>query len=249
MPDVRDVVTGFRGAAPLPGLPDAWSWSPMPRIDFAGALSADGKRLLQLSGRDSYDQDLAVATLSFAREHEEEIFASNPYLGTRGGFAPPTGRHPFDTVVGIAPEVHRFYRVDRPELTEHVRLAFPAYACEFSGTETLDEAVTRYRMLRPNHLAREPLPFLKMRYINTRTRGRSTNRGRGFTEPRRLVEELRWMEGGPGSIVEFENRHGHVWRVMWDGGWLVEEWDTQDGTPREIGIEELIDFALARLRD
>ncbi|MEU6222648.1 hypothetical protein [Streptomyces sp. NPDC047042] len=166
--DVHAIVTGFRGAEPLPGLPDSWHWSPAPGIDFAGALSADGNRLLQLSGRNSYDQDLAVSTLRFARDHEDAIFARNPFLGALDGFEPPAG-HRFDTVVGIAPDVHRFYRVENPDLTPHVRLTFPAYACEFSGEETLDEAITRYRMLRLNHLDREPLPFLKMRYANTRT--------------------------------------------------------------------------------
>jgi hypothetical protein len=244
--DIRAVVTDFRGAAPLPGLPDSWHWSPAPGIDFAGALSADGKRLLQLSGRDSYDQDLAVAALAFAREHEEQIFARNAFLGALEGFEPPADRR-FDVVVGIAPEVHRFYRNDKPELTPHVRLMFPAYACEFSGEETLDEAVTRYRMLRLNHLGRDPLPFLKMRYANTRTRGRSTNPGRGFAEPQRLVEEFRSMEGGSGSFVEFENRHGKVWRVEWHGAWLIAEWDTQDGAPREIGLDELCEFAVSQL--
>ena len=96
------VVTGFRGAEPLPGLPDSWHWSPAPGIDFAGALSADGKRLLQLSGRNSCDQNLAVGTLRFAREHEDEIFARNPFLGALDGFEPPAG-HRFDAVAGIAP--------------------------------------------------------------------------------------------------------------------------------------------------
>ncbi|MDX3456936.1 hypothetical protein PV396_34150 [Streptomyces sp. ME02-8801-2C] len=244
--DIRAEVTGFRGAEPLPGLPDSWRWSPVPGIDFAGALSADGKRLLQLSGRNSYDQDLAVSTLRFARDHEDALFARNPFLGSLGGFEPPAG-HRFDAVVGIAPEVHRFYRVENPDLTPHVRLTFPAYACEFSGDETLDEAITRYRMLRLNHLDREPLPFLKMRYANTRTRGRSTNQGRGLAEPTRLVEELRLLDGGTGSFVEFENRHGDVWRAEWHGAWFVAEWNTQNGMPREIGLDGLVEFAIARL--
>ena len=95
--------------------------------------------------------------------------------------------------------------MENPDLTPHVRLTFPAYVCEFSGDETLDEAITRYRMLRLNNLGRDPVPFLKMRYANTRTRGKSTNPGRGFTDPARLVEELRLMDGGTGRIVEFEN--------------------------------------------
>jgi hypothetical protein len=66
-------------------------------------------------------------------------------------------------------------------------------------------------------------------------------------EPRRLVDELRSMEGGAGSFVEFENRHGRVWRVEWHGTWFLAEWDTQSGTPRETGIEELIEFATTSL--
>ncbi|WP_246113956.1 hypothetical protein [Streptomyces montanus] len=247
--DLPAVVAGFRNVTQIAGLDGAWRWSPVPGIEFAGALSADGTRLLQLSGRDSYDHELAVATLEFAREREKEIFARNPYLGALEGFRTPTGRHGFDAVVGIAPEVHDFYHVQHPELTPHVRLTFPAYACEFSGQETLDEAITRYRMLRLNNLDREPLPFLRMRYANTRTKGRSTNPGRGFTEPRRLVEEIEWMEGAGGSFVEFENRHGGVWRVEWHGTWLLAEWGARPGTPREIGLGELLEFASSRLRD
>ncbi|WP_315884876.1 hypothetical protein [Streptomyces sp. P17] len=73
-------------------------------------LSADGKRLLRFSSRDSYDQDLAVGVLGFAREREDEIFVRNAFLGSLDGFEPSAGRR-FDAVVGIAPEVHRFYRV------------------------------------------------------------------------------------------------------------------------------------------
>lgn len=152
--DLQAVVAGFKRAAPLPGLADAWHWSPVRGIEFAGALSADGQRLLQFGGRDSYDHELAVATLEFARERERRIFDRNPFLGALEGFRAPAGRRPFDVVVGVAPEVHRFYRVELPELTPFVRLTFPAYACEFSGGESIGEAETRYRMLRLNHLGR-----------------------------------------------------------------------------------------------
>ncbi|MEU3462241.1 hypothetical protein ABZ721_20185 [Streptomyces sp. NPDC006733] len=246
--DIREVVTGFRGATPLEGLEDAWTWAPAPRLDFAGALSADGKRLLQLNARDSFDKDLAVATLAFARAHEDEIVARNPYFGALEGFRAPGGRA-FDSVLLVAPEVHQFYDYDRPELTPFVRLAFPAYAVEFAGDETLDEAITRFDLMRPNNLGRDPLPFLKMRFANTRTQGRSTNKGRGFTDPRNLESELRQLEGADGSFVEFENRHRHVWRVEWHGAYYLAEWDTQDGEPREITLDELLEFSAARLRD
>lgn len=262
--DIRATVNGFKNVAPLPGLPDAWYWSPVRTLNFAGALSADGSRLLQLSGRNDFDEQLAEATLEFARRREQDIFARNPHLGTADGFTPPRTTEgedrTFDVVVGIAPEVHDFYSVDNPALTPHVRLVFPAYSHEFSGRETLDEAITRYRMLRLNEFdRRDPQPFLKMRYTNTRTRSWSDNPGRGFTKEQILAQELRLLENAPGSFVEFENRHGRVWRVEWhDGPWLLAEWGTAEAPPRpeaqdaveprEIKLTELLDFAAARLR-
>lgn len=262
--DLRAVVNGFKNVTPLPGLPDAWYWSPVRTVNFAGALSADGRRLLQLSGREWFDEELAIATLEFAREREPEIFARNPHLGTADGFTPPRTAEgevrPFDVVVGIAPEIHDFYHVENPDLTPHVRLAFPAYAHEFSGRETLGEAITRYRMLRLSEFdCRDPVPYLKMRYANTRTQGRSTNRGRGFTKEQNLEQELRLLENAPGSFVEFENRHGKAWRVEWhDGPWLIGEWGTAASgpppdpgavAPQEIELKDLLAFAAARLRE
>ncbi|MGI5468594.1 hypothetical protein [Streptomyces sp. CA-132043] len=246
--DIRETVGSFRNSTPLPGLEDAWHWSPAPGLDFAGALSSDLKRLLQLSARDSYDEGLATAVLRFARSHEEELFSDNPYLGAMGGFTPPDG-YAFDTVVALRPEVHRHYKIDQPSLAPLVTLAFPAYSCEFSGKEDLSEAETRYRMVRLNHFDRQPQPFLKMRFINTKTRARSTGTDRGFAEPEVLFRELRDMEGGYESIVEFENRHGRAWRVMWYDGWHIADWTTQSGEPQEIGLDELLAFSQARLTE
>ncbi|MDT0265826.1 hypothetical protein RM844_05925 [Streptomyces sp. DSM 44915] len=246
--NIREAVTGFPAVAELEGLEDAWRWSPAPGIDFAGTLSADGNRLIQTSSRDSYEQDLAVAILRFAQEREEEIFARNPNLGSVAGFTAPNGA-PFDAVAGVAPAVHRFYAVELPELTPLVRVVFPAYVCEFSGGETLAESITRYQMLQAVRWKRGPVPFLKMRFANTRTLGRSTNEGRGLAEPVILERELSQMADAPGSFVEFENRHGQVWRVEWHGTWYIAEWDTQDGAPWETTLDALLAFASARLNE
>lgn len=244
--DIRAVVVSFPNVTPLAGLEGAWHWFPVPGIEFGGVLSADESRLLQVSNFDSFDEDLAATTLEFAREHEAGIFARNPFLGFAEGFKAPAG-YSFDAVAGTAPDVHEFYKVENPSLNPYVRVVFPAFACEFSGEENREEAVTRFEMLPTGLDERVPAPFLKMRYTNTRTRGHSTNPGRGFTQQENLETELRLMEGGPGSFVEFENRHGKVWRVEWHDAWFIAEWDTQDGTPREIGLDELLAFATARL--
>ncbi|MFF3615711.1 hypothetical protein [Streptomyces sp. NPDC002580] len=57
------------------------------------------------------------------------------------------------------------------------------------------------------------------------------------------------MEGGEGGFVEFENRHGTVWRVEWHGAWFIAERETPDGWPREIEGDELLSFARTRLTE
>jgi hypothetical protein len=83
--DIREVVSEFKNVAPLAGLADAWHWSPAPGINFAGALSADGARLLQLSTKPGFAEELARRTLEFAREHEQEMAARNPYMAPSRG--------------------------------------------------------------------------------------------------------------------------------------------------------------------
>lgn len=246
--DIRAVIAGFPNVAPLAGLDNAWHWSRAPAdIAFAGTLSADGSLLLQVGGW-SFEQELAVATLKFAREHEEEIFTRNPFLSAVDGFTAPAG-YGFDSVARVAPEVHRFYEVENPALNPLVHKFFPAYACEFSGKEDLDEALTRYNMLPTDLRDRAPAPFLKMRFINTRTKIHTTNPGGAFFEPEQLEWELREMNGGENSLVEFEDRHGKVWRVEWHDGWWMADWTNQDGAPREIGLDDLLTFAQERLRN
>lgn len=107
-------------------------------------------------------------------------------------------------------------------LNEVVSGVFPAYQCEFRGDENLEEAVLRFkRMLRPTIGSRPPVPYLRMRFENTRTGGGSMDPSRGFTTHDVLERELGLLEGAPGSFLEFENFRGDVWRVEWDGSWLV----------------------------
>lgn len=245
---IRSVVEGFPGVSPLTGLDDAWHWSPVPGIHFAGVLSTDGQRLLQVTGNGTFEETLAVATLEFARDHEKDLFAVNPHLGAAEGFRAPAG-YAFDSVAGAAPEVHRYYEVEHPGLDPLVRVVFPAYACEFSGREDLDAALTRYDMMSIALTAREPEPFLKMSFDNTRDGVRSTNPGRAFAEEDDLLEALEDLVGAQDSFVEFENRRGGVWRATFHDSLLLAELTEGEGTPRETTLEALLAFAAERLRD
>jgi hypothetical protein len=244
--DLNTVIAGFPNAVPFDRLSGAWHWYPAPGLDFVGVLSGDAERLLQVNAIDSFEADTAAAVLGFALEHEEEMFAVNSHLTHADGFQAP-GLRRFDALAGVGPTVHDFYAVERPELTAHTRIFFPAYESEFSGRETLVEARARYDVLPVGLADRPPLPWVKMRYINTRTRSRSIGPDRGFTDPDILAMELREMDGGEDSLVEFEDRHGKVWRVRWSDGWWYADWTDQTGTPTEITLDDLLAFAHDRV--
>lgn len=234
--DLPATLTGFPHAAPLSGLDRAWQWSLNPVLRYAGVLTGDGTRLLQMNTRGSYSEDLTHAVLTFAREHERELLQEGRPLVSAEGFSAPG--HAFDTVAVAAPDVAQLHQVRNPELTPLTYALFPAYACEFSGRETLPEAAARYvRMLRAAEIGRAPVPFLKMRYDNPRTGGGSTNQGRVLTYPSVLLDELPQLENSPGAFVEYENRAGLVWRVEWAGGfWAIAG---ESGRWRRLGLDEL----------
>jgi hypothetical protein len=246
--DLKSVIAGFPNAVPFDRWSGAWHWYPAPGLDFVGVLSRDGERLLQVNATDSFDPDAAAAVLAFAIEHEEEMFAANPYLTRAGGFHAP-GLRRFDALAGVGPRVHDFYAVEQPALTPHTRIFFPAYDSEFSGRENLVEARARYDVLPVGLEDRPPLPWVKMRHINTRTQSRSTGPDRGFTDPDVVAMELREMDGGEGSLVEFEDRHGKVWRVRWSDGWWYADSTDPTAAPTDITLDDLLAFAYDRVHN
>jgi hypothetical protein len=242
--DLQATITRFPNAAPLDGLERAWRWNLNPVLNFAGAVTADGTRLLQTNQRGKHDEELARAVIGFAQDHEEELIGAGRALTALEGLG--VDGYGFDAVAAAAPEVHGHHRVQNPELAAVTYIVFPAYACEFSGRETLPEAEARYhKMLRPAEVGREPVPFVKMRFDNPRTHGGSTNTERALTYPRILLQEIPQLEGAPDGYVEYENRHGGVWRVEWDGGWVL----TGEGSEERRGMDlaALLDFARSSL--
>ncbi|MGI5427828.1 hypothetical protein [Streptomyces sp. CA-179760] len=241
--DLLSTIEAFPNVAPLEGLDRAWKWSLNPVLHFAGALTSDGTRLLQTNQRGKHDESLAQAVLTFARDHEKQLIGEGRFIGHADAFGFPG--YAFDAVAAAVPAVHGHHKAQNPELTAVTHIVFPAYACEFSGKETLAEAEARYtKMLRPAEIGRDAVPFVKMRFDNPRTGGGSTNPGRALTYPKILLQEIPQLEDSPGGFVEYENREGAVHHIEWSGTWVL----SGESGRREMSLEELLSFTEASLR-
>ncbi|MEQ8148290.1 hypothetical protein [Streptomyces sp. OP7] len=242
--DPLTTLAGFPNAAPLAGLDRAWTWSLGPVLHFAGAVTADGRRLLQTNQRGRHDEGLAREVLAFARRHEDALIGDGrPIMAVRGFSA---AGYVFDAVALTTPEVHGHHKAQNPDLTPVTYIVFPAFASEVSGRESLEEARARYRkMLSPADIGRDAVPFLRMRFANPRTGGGSTNPGRALTYPRLLRQEIPQLEGVAGGFVEWENRVGDVWRVEWDQGWVLIGGGEER---RGLSLDDLVSFADTTVR-
>ena len=242
--DLLTTLAAFPNAAPLAGLDRAWTWSLGPVLHFPGAVTAEGRRLLQTNQRGRRDEELARAVLAFARQHEEPLIGEGRPIAAVRDFSAPG--YAFDAVAATAPEVHGHHKARNPDLTAVTYIVFPAFETEVSGRESLEEAQARYqKMLSPAEIGREAVPFLKMRFENTRTSGGSTNPGRALTYPRMLRQEVPQLKGAPGGFVEWENRVGEAWRVTWDGEWVLSG---AEGERRGMSLDEILVFSDETLR-
>ncbi|MGA5628518.1 hypothetical protein ACPCTH_26885 [Streptomyces cellulosae] len=242
--DLLTTLANFPNVAPLAGLERAWTWSQGPVLHFAGAVTADGRRLLQTNQRGRRDKELARAVLAFARQHEESLLGEGRPIAAVGGFS--AAGYDFDAVAATAPEVHGHHGTRNPDLTAVTYIVFPAFDTEVSGRESLEEAQARYqKMLSPAEIGREAVPFLKMRFDNPRTGGGSTNPGRALAYPQMLRQEIPQLQGAPGGFAEWENRIGEVWGVAWDGEWVLSG---AEGERRGISLDEILEFSDETLR-
>ncbi|MFF4114698.1 hypothetical protein ACFY0P_14655 [Streptomyces sp. NPDC001714] len=243
--DLQSTVTAFPRATPIDGLDRAWTWRLNPVLNFAGALTGDGTRLLQTNQVRRHDETLARAVLAFARAHEPELTAEGRFLTCVGGFE--ALGYSFDAVAATVPGVHGHHRVRNPDLTPLTTIVFPAYRCEFSGRETLEEAEARYHKMLPTaDIGRGPVPFLKMRFDNPRTGGGSNNPGRALARSEILLAEIAELRNAPGGFVEYENHAGDVRRLEWEqnGTWVLSDVSGR----RELGLDELLPLVAESLR-
>jgi hypothetical protein len=234
--DLTETFSAEPNVTGLGDLPEAWHWSYAPGLDSCAALSTDGKHAFRANARDSFDEGLAVAVLSFAREHGADLIGppERP-LALVEGFAHPG--YAFDTVVAVGPAIHRHYAEDA-ETNAAVRAVLPAFRCEFTGDE--DEADTEYRYKRAagvpaSKWGREPRPFLKMRF---RGDNGILREEREFSRPKLLVSWITSHEGNADLFVELENYRHDVYTVEWTDTWTI----TAPGAePRQSTLEDLLD--------
>lgn len=238
--DLAATFAAIPGAVPIDGIPDAWFWTHAPKFGHSAVLSRDGEHAFQCYAHNSYDEGLARAVITFARQHDTELVAppERPLIVVEGFEHPGSG---FDTVVAVSPTVHK-YQSDKPEVHAVTRAVFPAYRCEFSGAETEDDAAYRYARAagaQPSRWDREPNPYLKMRH--RAASGREIPE-RGFANPSRIVHEFTALPEREGGFVEFENFEQRVWRVTFQDTYAVVEEGPENAGAERMGFDDLVEF-------
>ncbi|WIX85702.1 hypothetical protein [Amycolatopsis sp. DG1A-15b] len=239
--DLAALLEAMPNAEPLEGVPDAWRWTrtpTAPQFGSAAVLSTDREHMFQCYAHDSFDVGLARAVLRFVREHESELLAPpETLLRVAEGFAPDGYR--FDIVGSVSPKVHRYHLPDNPGLHEVTRSVFPAYRCEFSGTENEDELAYRYSRApgaQPTRWAREPNPFLRLRYRPANGKEAPV---RGFSGPKSVVRELTELPSRENGYVEFENWQNRVWTATWQDTYVLAEGESEVG---RMNLDEITEF-------
>jgi hypothetical protein len=237
--DIANVVQGFNGVRPLPGVPDAWTWSLSTMFTYGLALTPDGAHAVQMNVRGEADEELMASVLSFARERSTEVLAAVPFAVLEGYQPPANSDYHFDTVGGVMPAVYRLHK-KIPELAEVTYQVFPAWRCEFSGRETQAEAVDRFtKFLGSADIHRLPVPFLKMRFDNPKTGGGSIGTELGLTTADVLFGELRELEQADGAWIEFQNFQNKLRRAYWENGLRLA---AEGGDGREIEMTDLLAY-------
>jgi hypothetical protein len=231
--DLAAEFSAMPDATPLAGLPDAWLLSLIRTWGTTVALSADRAHAFRSHAFDSYDEDLALTMLTFAREHPELV--TDEPLTIAEGFAHPGYR--FDCVVAFGPSVHRSFNDENPALHKVTRSLSPAFRCEFAGDEDVVDAQflhTRAAGVPVTRWNREPHPYLKARY--QAPTGRIIPR-RGFTRRKSLGLLIDRLDGE--RFVEFENYRHQVWRVERPEGWTIA---AESEAPVHLELDELQSF-------
>lgn len=221
MLDVMKAIGRAEGLTPLHGTDGAWeSVVRLPRSEGRGLLwlAEDHEHLFFTRAVDTWDSKLASAIMRFTKQHESELRDPRP-LAVVDGFVDPRGK--FDTIAAVSHVVHQMWTPINPRVTKLTVVLYPIYRCELSGHESADVLSTLIpRLLYIGDWNRDPSPIAWMRFSNTRTGVKTTNKGFGVDTADTLYDAIADMTK-QGSVTEaknfkdqllrFEYREGALW--------------------------------------
>jgi hypothetical protein len=208
--------------------------SPEGEITHVLREGSAGDHVLVMSARRGFNEAQAAAILAAVGDIPPDFFDENPLR-----ILPATlAKSPFDILVLLGPEAHRHFE-KLPDLQEQSAVVFPAYACEFSGTEE----VSVMRTLRKYFVStldwdRPPQPRLLAMHRNEKTGSRSPGQKRGLARFDKTLREIESLPAGAANFVEVENLWGHVLKFQRSGETLKVEPIEPPSTAFELAPEK-----------
>lgn len=203
-------------------------------------MDAMGKHLFQFTQRDGEEAELAICINDFIGKHGNWGDVSAP-LTVETGFKCQGWR--FDTVCVLAASAHKSYVGEVPELHGRTLVVFPAYQCEFSGSESAKEVeFMRTHLVSTVDMYRSPFPKVRVWYRNLSQKSGSVGK-----EPkldsldvlRRVVADL---PADSASLAKVVNYKGAVFSIRREAdGYYVSEGGADFGFQRVAKIQLWID--------
>lgn len=229
--DVIESLRTLRAAQPVAEAPDVWEWQFARRLHFMATTTADGAACLTTSSTDEHDPALSLAVLRFAREHGTAVTGADP-VAVVPGFT--CAGYDFDVVVAARPSIHRLNAAVSPELHQLTYAVYPAYRCEFSGTEDEAEAWIRWSRIVPLvQIRRGPKPVLKV-WFELHPRGpRAFGEEGGYADLETLVGLIGDLQDG--GFLEFENFVGATHRIDRTAGTF--QLHSEEGTTEQLSSD------------
>lgn len=207
---------------PIAGVEHGYFWEVAGgKFRFSLVVLPDLEHIIQMNTREKHDERLILDTLTTALTHCGEIVNSKSCSVIPNFRSPP---YSFDEVVSLSPRIHPVHVVEYPPLHEVTYAVFPAFQCEFSGSESDDELRLLYsKLVTPADVRRTPKPIVRIRFKNSRTGARSIGSRLGLTTFDSLTVQLRELARSPASFVEFENFQKSRVRVVWNDAYIWED--------------------------
>jgi hypothetical protein len=175
----------------------------------------DGRNFLLLTARDIFDEKLAKRVIEFVSERQTLLDLSIT-IRILEGFCHPG--YSFDTVVVLGPEAHRKFQVENKSLHARSFEVFPAFRCEFTGSESAD-LIDEVRHVCVDTLdwKRSPSPQVYIRFQNARTKAGTIGAKWVLTKIDPIFHELQVLTDHAGSFVELMNYKGQTCRLIVKG--------------------------------